>query len=550
MNAGILTWRFVTVSESNARNTGPEGTVNTRVGTAARREAPTDGISVKPSHSIRAHSVRNLAGALAVLAFMVCGGAPQAKGQATNEVEELRRQLQQLQENFERMQREQRQQIEGLTRKLDELTKQQSAEAEKKKLEQELATELEKNQGTNQAPSTAATTPAPSAAWSPSQPLTVARAGSAYMNISFDTLMDVGGSSASNPSQFLELGDHDPNTRGFSLPNAEISLDGAVDPYFKGFANIVLKLDHNNETSIELEEAYAQTMTLPANLQAKAGQFYAAFGRQNAQHPHQWAFVDDPIILTRAFGPDGLRNIGSQLSWLVPTPFYMEAFLGVFNGQGSTAFSFRNRGQPDTNGVDRVHGRATTDQTLGGPGDLLYVPRLAASFDLTDQQTLVAGTSAAFGPNETGTDLRSQVYGVDLYWKWKAANAQGGFPFVSWQTEALYQRFDAGADPSASLTAEVLRDWGFYSQVLWGFRQRWVAGLRGEYASGNHGEYDPNDVYRNERTRISPDLTFYPSEFSKLRLQYNYDHGALFGTEHSVWLQFEFLLGAHGAHKF
>jgi hypothetical protein len=96
----------------------------------------------------------------------------------------------------------------------------------------------------------------------------------------------------------------------------------------------------------------------------------------------------------------------------------------------------------------------------------------------------------------------------------------------------------------------VLRDYGFYSQLLWGFRPRWVAGLRGEYANGNPGEYDPYDVYRNERTRISPDLTFYPSEFSKIRLQYNYDQGALFGTEHSVWLQFEFLLGAHAAHKF
>ena len=86
--------------------------------------------------------------------------------------------------------------------------------------------------------------------------------------------------------------------------------------------------------------------------------------------------------------------------------------------------------------------------------------------------------------------------------------------------------------------------------MLWGFRPRWVAGLRGEYATGNHGEYDSNDVFRNERTRFSPDLTFYPSEFSKLRLQYNYDHGALFGTDHSVWLQLEFLLGAHAAHKF
>jgi hypothetical protein len=484
-----------------------------------------------------------LAASLVMVALMVCDGARRVEAQTTNDVEQLKQQLRQLQENFERVQREQHQQIEALTRKLDDLTKQQAAEAEKKKLEQDLAAELQKNQP-------AATTPAPPAAWSPAQPLTIARAGSAYMNISFDALMDFGGSSASNPSQFLELGDHDPISRGFSLRNAEIAVDGAVDPYFKGFGNIVLKLDQNNQTSIELEETYVQSTSLPGNLQLKAGQFFAAFGRQNSQHPHQWAFVDAPVMLVRALGPDGLRNIGAQVSWLAPTPFYTEAFLGVFDSQGGTAFSFRNPGDPDALGVDRLHGRATVTGNLRGPGDLLYVPRLASSFELTDQQTLVAGVSAAFGPNDTGSGMHTEIYGMDLYWKWKPADAHAGFPFVSWQTEALYQRFEAGADPAASLTSEVLHDWGFYSQVLWGFRERWVTGLRGEYASGDHAEYDPLDVYRNERTRISPVLTFYPSEFSKVRLQYNYDHGALFGTDHSVWLQFEFLLGAHGAHKF
>ena len=506
-----------------------------------------EGNCAGPARFVRAYLGSQLGRSLAVFAVLLVCGSPAVKAQSTNEVEQLRRQLQQLQENFERMQREQRQQIEALTGKLDDLTKQQAAEAEKKKLEQDLAAELQVKPPAPPAPSTTAP---PSAPWSPAQPITLARAGSAYMNISFDALMDVGSSTASNPSEFLELGDHDPSTRGFSMPNAELALNGAVDPYFKGFANVVLKLDQNNETSIELEETYVQTVSLPANLQVKAGQYFVSFGRQNAQHPHEWAFVDDPVILARTLGPEGLRNLGAQVSWLVPTPFYSEAFLGVLNGQGGTAFSFRNRGEPNTDGVDTVHGRATTEQDLAGLGDLLYVPRLATAFDLTDQQTLMVGASAAFGPNETGTNLRSEIYGVDLYWKWKPANAQAGFPFVSWQTEALYQRFEAGADPDASLTSEVLRDWGFYSQVLWGFRPRWVVGLRGEYANGNPGEYDPNDVYRNQRTRISPVLTFYPSEFSKIRLQYNYDQGALFGTEQSVWLQFEFLLGAHAAHKF
>jgi hypothetical protein len=288
-------------------------------------------------------------------------------------------------------------------------------------------------------------------------------------------------------------------------------------------------------------------------LQVKAGQFFASFGRMNPQHPHTWAFVDQPIILNRTFGPDGLRNVAAQVSWLAPLPFYTEAFLGILDGQGGTAFSFRNPGEPDDLGVNRFHGRATIDRTLRGPGDLLYVPRVASSFELNDQQTLLVGASAAFGPNDTGAGKRTEIYGVDAYWKWKPANANAGFPFVSVQAEALYQRFDAGADPTATptpLPAEALKDWGFYAQTLWGFKPRWVAGLRGEYADGNKGVDDPNDVFRGQRTRVSPDLTFFFSEFSKVRLQYNYDHGEKFGDEHSVWLQMEFLLGAHGAHKF
>jgi len=495
---------------------------------------------------------------------LLCVGlvAPIAPAQETNDVQQFRQMMQQMQENFEKERSEDRQVIQSLSEKVEELLREKQArttvtsappatvttstDAEKKKLEAELAAEL--GQGQTNAPPTAET----KAAWSPAQPITVARAGSAYMNISFGTLMVAGGSTVADPSAQLQLGDHDPIKNGFSLRNAEIAVDGAVDPYFKGFGNIVLKLDRNNETAVELEEAYALTTSLPGNFQIKAGQFFAAFGRQNPQHPHQWAFVDDPIILTRAFGPEGLRSVGVQGSWLAPTPFFTEVSLGILDGQGGTAFSFRNPGEADTNGVPRVHGRATFDRTLNTPGNLVFAPRIASSFDLTDQQTLLAGVSGAFGPNETGGNESTEIYGADLYWKWKAANAHEGFPFVSLQSEVLYQRFGAGADPTAPtpLPGETLKDWGFYSQALWGFKPRWVAGLRGEYANGNHGAYDPQDVFRNERTRISPMLTFFPSEFSKIRLQYNYDHGALFGDQQSVWMQFEFMLGAHGAHKF
>jgi hypothetical protein len=162
----------------------------------------------------------------------------------------------------------------------------------------------------------------------------------------------------------------------------------------------------------------------------------------------------------------------------------------------------------------------------------------------------MGGLSAAFGANDTGNETRTEIYGADIYWKWKPINADKGFPFVSWQTEGLYRRYEAGADPSVGLPSEVMRDYGFYSQLMWGFRPRWVTGLRGEWATGNNTAIDSSNVFRGDRTRISPVLTWYPSEFSKLRLQYNYDQGQHYPDQHSIWLQLELLLGAHGAHQF
>jgi hypothetical protein len=387
-------------------------------------------------------------------------------------------------------------------------------------------------------------------AWSPSAPIRLFGVGGAYLNISFDLLVDAGWSTEEDVS-LIEPGDHDPKVRGFTIPNAEVIFEGAVDPYFKGFADVVWKLDQEGETSVEFEEGYLTTSSLPWNLQVKAGQQFVDFGRINLQHPHQWDFVDQPLVINRMFGPEGLRSVGAKLGWLTPTPFYSELVLSVLNSAGETAFSFRNT-------EDELFGRPPVDRPVSAPSDLLYVPRYSVSFDLTDSQTIVAGVSGAFGPNSSGSDTDTQIYGGDLYWKWKPAWQSAGFPFVAWQTEILGRRYEAGAaeipgededSPPVYLPRESIYDYGFYSQLTYGFRRGWVAGLRGEWLSGDHGDF-PDDPGLSERYRISPDLTFYPSEFSKLRLQYNFDHGNQIGDQSSVWLQVEVLLGSHAAHKF
>ena len=298
------------------------------------------------------------------------------------------------------------------------------------------------------------------------------------MNISLDSVFALAYSSAANLND-IEVGDHDPQQRGFNARNTELAFDGAVDPYFQGFANMVFLLDNDNQTEVELEEAFMQT-TQPA--------VQSAIERRTVLRRLWPAEPDASTHLglrghasrqRLIFGPDGLRGVGAQASWTLPLPWYSQLVFASQNGRGETGFSFRN---PGDNGM--FFDRVTTDREARGLQDFVWIPRFENSFNLSDTQTVLAGVSGAFGSNETGANSRTQIYGADLLYKWKSSHAEGGFPFVKWQTEFMYRRFQAGhgADDSFPV-AETFHDWGLYSQVLWGFKKGWVAGIRGDYVA-------------------------------------------------------------------
>ncbi|TAL01103.1 MAG: hypothetical protein EPO07_08795, partial [Verrucomicrobia bacterium] len=185
-------------------------------------------------------------------------GATALPAQETNEVEQLKRQLQQMRDDFERTQREQRQQIDSLTQKLDAVLKSQQADAEKKKLEADLAKQPA------QTPSAAPPVALPAPAWSPASPIRVGSGGT-YADLSMVATFAVGGSTANDIEGGTQLGGHDPHQNGFTVQGVELNLQGAVDPYFRANANIAFLLDQSGETGVELEEAWMETVSLPWN---------------------------------------------------------------------------------------------------------------------------------------------------------------------------------------------------------------------------------------------------------------------------------------------
>ena len=190
----------------------------------------------------------------------------------------------------------------------------------------------------------------------------------------------------------------------------------------------------------------------------------------------------------------------------------------------------------------------------------MYLTRWNHSIDLTDDITGTFGLSGLYGPNATGDDGDTWIYGLDMKWRWNPTGSFQGWPFLTWQTEVMKRDFHADLftgqtedGDESSLYSRTLKDWGLYTQLLYGFRSGWAAGLRYEYAGGSGRSLGGrrNDPYRDNRHRFSPLLSWRPSEFSRIRLQYNFDEAShLDDSAHSVWLGFEWLYGAHPAHNF
>lgn len=366
---------------------------------------------------------------------------------------------------------------------------------------------------------------------------------SSPLQIGLSGLFAAGGSSVDNDTlSSLQAGGHDPNKIGFTVQNTELSIGATVDHYFDAQANIIFLIDADGETVVELEEVYFTSRSLPGGLQVKGGQYFTEFGRQNKQHPHTWAFVDQPVVLSRFFGGDGLRSQGVRVSWLSPLDWFSEFIVGAQNARGETVTSFLNAPGED------IGGHTLIDRSTRNSGDLLYSARWLNGFDLSDTFSMNLGVSGLLGPNASGITTKTQITGADLYIKWQPATSQRGYPFIAWHTEYLDRRYEAG-DPE-DVTHEILKDSGLFTQVIWGFTPGWVAGLRWEEASAE-GDTDA-DPLRDTRKRLSPNLTWYPSEYSKVRLQYNRDWAKHLEEEtaDSVWLQMEFSLGAHMAHTF
>ncbi|MCC6573241.1 MAG: hypothetical protein IT462_05560 [Planctomycetes bacterium] len=370
------------------------------------------------------------------------------------------------------------------------------------------------------------------------------------IDISLNGLFAAGFSSATNDElEGLQAGGHDPRRRGFTLQQIEFSITGAVDPYFKGEGHIVI-----GEDGFELEEAFLITTSLPAGLEVEAGHFFTEFGLINPVHPHDWDFMDHPVIHSRLLGPDGLRGSGVRLGWEMPLPWFSKLHAGVQNANEPIMVSF--------NGAGHAHEGEGVEETVGGwprvergvetAADLLYLLRWENGVALSDWR-LNLGVSGLFGPNASGDHGKTWIFGGDVLLKFKPPGHEHSVLKI--QGEFMYRYFQAeGAtlEDSTFLEPTVLGDWGGYLQGTVNVYHHVFVGLRVEFADAfrDGEELRREDPLRDRRYRVSPMIQWSVSHFARLRLQYNFEHMEHLDRSpaHSVWFGVEFLIGAHGRH--
>jgi hypothetical protein len=305
-----------------------------------------------------------------------------------------------------------------------------------------------------------------------------------------------------NPSPALEM--HE----------TEASFQATVDPYAR--ADFFISF---GESGVDLEEGFLTFPAVPGGLLVKVGKQRAAFGKINTLHTHVIPWTDRPLVTNNLVGGDeGISDAGLSVARLVPNPWvFLEATGQVLRGDSAGLFQSSQR------------------------GDLSYVGHLRGYQDISENTNLDLGVSYARGHNASGAvdgvDLgrfTTGLWGVDATVRWKPLQRSIYHSFIG-RSELVWSNREQPGGTQKSF--------GYYVSGDYQLARRWTAGLR--YDNSAHADAS----FLRDRGQ-SVLLTFMPSEFSQIRGQYRRTAYADADTANEVLFQFQYAIGAHGAHPF
>jgi len=332
----------------------------------------------------------------------------------------------------------------------------------------------------------------------------------------------------------------------FTIREVELALSSVVDPFFR--ADFILGL--SDLEGIAIEEAYATTTSLPAQLQARLGRFHLPFGKQNTTHRAELHTVEYPYVIQRLLGEEGIKGTGVQGSRIfAPFGFYQELIVDVVDRLGESE---------DLRAIE------PSNKLLSGLG---YLARLRNYWDLGEAANLELSASAMTGRRlqplsgsvivsdieVNAVVARQTTVGADLTLRWRPLQ-QGLYKSFILQAEVMHQineresslrgRIPANPVTGGPFYEGPARDFtGGYAFARWQLTRRLHVGARGDVVR------DPEDVDGRTLSAGSGYLELFPSEFSKLVAAF--ERRTVSGTgENRLLLQATFAVGPHRPHPF
>jgi len=319
-----------------------------------------------------------------------------------------------------------------------------------------------------------------------------------------------------------------PGPRGFALGESELGLSSNVDQWL--YAAAILSFERDGVVNVE--EAYAQTTTLPWGFTVKGGRFFSGIGYLNEQHAHTWDFADAPLVYSALLNQQ-LANDGLQLRWLAPTDIFLE-----FGGEVGAGDAF-----PSGGGANRGVGVWDAFVHVGDDINDASSYRVGTSFLRTLAHDRTTDNDASLFTGFSDTAI------VDAVYKW----APGGNPVetnLKLQGEYFW-RLERGAFDQAPYIGHLE---GFYTQAVYQFMPRWRVGVR--YDRAWAADVDNSllgtavDNMDHVPVRYSTMIDYSTSEFGRFRFQYNRDEARATGPDNQFILQYTVSFGSHPAHNF
>lgn len=308
---------------------------------------------------------------------------------------------------------------------------------------------------------------------------------------------------------------------GLSVQEIELQFTADIDPYSKADATIAY---HDGE--FELEEAFVSTHRLPAGLGLRAGRMYVPFSLENATHTHQLPFTQRSLILG-AISEEGLADVGAELRYLTPAPFYLELRGGVFDGGMAEEHEEGEEGAEE-----HAHEHAGPFAAPEGT-DLAYHAGVASLWDLSESTTFALDGGYLFGKNGLSEDNSTYTHiysgAATLRWKPTRRTVYRGF-----RARAEYTYVDAEEEDE---THEI-SGWNTYAQFQ--FARRWWVQARYDLFDAGQGD---------DQWRAGGSIAFVPSEFQSIRLEVS-QVDTHEDTYTEFFLQYNVTIGSHPAHRY